>query len=44
MTAIDEALQELGVPAERRHYEHFGHARFMRFEPLSPHRPSTHGR
>ncbi|WP_136065969.1 NO-inducible flavohemoprotein [Modicisalibacter radicis] len=27
MTAVDEALQELGVPAERRHYEHFGPSR-----------------
>lgn len=24
MTAVDRALAELGVPAERRHYEHFG--------------------
>lgn len=27
MTAVDEALKELGVPAERRHYEHFGPSR-----------------
>ncbi|WP_416138504.1 globin domain-containing protein [Halomonas sp. HK25] len=27
MTAVDRALAELGVPAERRHYEHFGPSR-----------------
>ncbi|AXY41702.1 MULTISPECIES: NO-inducible flavohemoprotein [unclassified Halomonas] len=27
MSAIDRALAELGVPAERRHYEHFGPSR-----------------
>ncbi|APE30746.1 nitric oxide dioxygenase [Halomonas aestuarii] len=27
MTAIDRALTTLGVPAERRHYEHFGPSR-----------------
>ncbi|WP_404295250.1 globin domain-containing protein [Halomonas sp.] len=27
MTAVDRALVDLGVPAERRHYEHFGPSR-----------------
>lgn len=27
MTAVDRALAELGVPGERRHYEHFGPSR-----------------
>ncbi|MFW6346305.1 MAG: FAD-binding oxidoreductase, partial [Halomonas sp.] len=27
MTVVDRALEALGVPAERRHYEHFGPAR-----------------
>ncbi|MGJ7462243.1 globin domain-containing protein [Halomonas sp. MA07-2] len=27
MTAVDQALADLGVPAERRHYEHFGPSR-----------------
>ncbi|MFY0989188.1 globin domain-containing protein [Halomonas sp. C05BenzN] len=27
MTAVDRALDDLGVPAERRHYEHFGPSR-----------------
>lgn len=27
MSAIDAALTDLGVPAERRHYEHFGPSR-----------------
>ena len=27
MTAMDQALAELGVPGERRHYEHFGPSR-----------------
>ncbi|CAM3529028.1 NO-inducible flavohemoprotein [Halomonas lysinitropha] len=27
MTAVDRALAELGVPRERRHYEHFGPSR-----------------
>lgn len=27
MTAVDRALADLGVPAERRHYEHFGPSR-----------------
>ncbi|WP_280546932.1 MULTISPECIES: hypothetical protein [unclassified Halomonas] len=27
MTAIDRALADLGVPGERRHYEHFGPSR-----------------
>ena len=27
MTAVDQALAELGVPSERRHFEHFGPSR-----------------
>src|SRR5690554_6940048 len=27
MSAVDRALAELGVPAERRHHEHFGPSR-----------------
>ncbi|MFP4137951.1 MAG: hypothetical protein ACLFSR_06300 [Halomonas sp.] len=38
MTVVDRALEALGVPAERRHYEHFGPSR----PPTPPESRSPH--